>query len=206
MGRRIIGLTGYAQVGKDTVGAVLREEGYERRAFADKMKAQLLLINPWVPDGDHSLVRLVELVGRIGWDRAKAENAEVRRLMQNVGAREVLGQDVWVKALMPELDPNRAYVITDVRFPNEADAIKMKGGQVWRVVRPGVGPLNDSITETAMDGYTDIDYTVVNDGDIAELAQRVEWGLTRPPGAAIDAVRRADDAHFIGGPARWDVV
>jgi hypothetical protein len=211
MGRRIIGLTGYSQVGKDTVAGILKEEGYRRLAFADSIRAVLYATNPIVPDGDHDFVRLQNLVDRIGWERAKVENAEVRRLLQQSGQmqRILVADDIWIRATFRDLRLSRSYVVSDVRLPNEVDAIRERGGEVWRVVRPGVGPVNGHLTETALDGYTAVDYTVVNDGSLVDLEHRVRWGLTRPPGTtAIDAVRRADDAaaHFTGGPARYDVV
>jgi hypothetical protein len=59
-------------------------------------------------------------------------------------------------------------VITDVRFPNEADAIKALGGQIWRVKRLGVGAVNGHVSETAMDGYP-VDQIFVNNGSIDDL-------------------------------------
>lgn len=209
MSRRIIALTGYAQTGKDSVAAALEAEGYERKASGDLVRQVLYAMNPWVPDGDNAMVRLQELVDRIGWERAKVENAEVRRLMQDggtEGARAVLGEDVWINATIATLQPTRLYVVTDARFPNEADLLRGHGAEVWRITRPGVGPLNDHGTETAMDGYL-VDFTIDNCGTLDDLKQRVEWGLSRPYSTtATDAVRRADDAAYTGGPTRWDVV
>lgn len=145
---RLIGLAGYAGSGKDTAADVLVGLGYERRAFAGALK---------------------DLATRIGWDGRKDEAG--RRLLQELGvaARDILGADVWVNALMATLEGPS--VICDVRFPNEVAAIADHGGIVVRIVRPGVTPALGHVSETALD---DLELpTVVNDGDVFGLHARV---------------------------------
>jgi len=148
---RIIGITGYARHGKDTVAAVLtRELGYSRVALADRMKELMLVLDPRV-DIVHRVVRgvnefdevrLSKLVEHVGWEGAK-EYAEVRRLLQVFGTevgREGLGQDVWIEALAKGTKGfygnERKIVIPDVRFTNEAEFIRRMHGEVWGVERP----------------------------------------------------------------------
>jgi hypothetical protein len=57
-------------------------------------------------------------------------------------------------------------------MPNEADAIVDAGGQVIRITRPGVGPVNGHVTERALDGY-DFDGVFANDRTPAALAAEV---------------------------------
>lgn len=138
---RIIGITGYAQHGKDTIAAVLsRELGYSRVALADKMKELLLRLNPIV-DQVHGST-LAEVVNVEGWEAAK-QNLEVRRLLQVFGTevgREGLGEDVWIGALANGTKGfygnERKIVIPDIRFTNEADFIRRCHGEIWGVVRP----------------------------------------------------------------------
>ena len=62
----IIGLSGYAQSGKDTVAEILVEEyGYTRVAFADIIKQAVYLLDPIV---NVSGMRLRYFVDQIGWD------------------------------------------------------------------------------------------------------------------------------------------
>ena len=85
----IIGLTGYARSGKDSVAKVLVDHyGFIRLAFADPIRDLLLEVNPILDKGN----RLSSLVDEYGWDIAKAQ-PEVRRLLQTlgVGARKVFG-------------------------------------------------------------------------------------------------------------------
>lgn len=150
---RIIGITGYAQHGKDTIASVLsRELGYNRVALADQMKAAMLTLNPIAEQlYGNRLATLVELEG---WDEAKKE-PEVRRLLQVFGTevgRNMLGEDVWIEALVRNTKgfyspSERKLVIPDIRFPNEARWIR-RVGELWKVTRPnfdnGVGTSHPS--------------------------------------------------------------
>jgi hypothetical protein len=77
----IIGLSGYAQSGKDTTAELLcLNYKYKRQSFADPMRHALMIINPKLD----SITRLSEYVDDYGWDMAK-QNPEVRRLLQVFG-------------------------------------------------------------------------------------------------------------------------
>ncbi len=65
-------------------------------------------------------------------------------------------------------------VIPDCRFENEARFVVEEGGQVWRIHRPGVGPLNDHPSETALDDH-EFDRHIHNDKTIAALHEHVDW-------------------------------
>ena len=164
----IIGLTGYAQSGKDTFASILVEKyGYSRIAFADKIRDFLYGINPMV--GCSPTGYLQDLVNLVGWDKAKQE-PQVRRLLQDLGisARDLISEDIWVTAALSSVSKDQRIVITDVRFENEAAMIKSMGGQLWRVKRSGVGPVNDHVSESEMDGYK-VDQIFVNNGTLEEL-------------------------------------
>lgn len=169
---RIVGLTGYARHGKDSVAEVLVKYGYERYALADSMKQALLVLDPYVignpdekgkaegPDGFWRPIRLSKLVRHKRWEGAKKE-PEVRRLLQVFGTevgRSMLGEDVWIEALVKSVpnfysDHGPRVVISDVRFLNEARFIRRCRGEVWKVVRPdfdnGVGVTHSSEREIA---------------------------------------------------------
>jgi len=171
----IIGLTGYAQSGKDTVAKILVDNyGYTRVAFADKIRELLYEMAPKVVLGydTHSNVQL--MVDSFGWDKAKT-NPEIRAMLQKLGmgARKVFGDDFWIKqALAPALK-NEKIVVTDVRFTNEANMVTHFGGQIWRVKRLGVEAVNDHISESEMDDYK-VDQIFVNNGTIEDLESLVK--------------------------------
>lgn len=174
----VIGLSGYARAGKDTVAGILADLGWEQRSFAAPLYAALYTMNPLVmsPRCD-AVLHLAGEVDRIGWEAAKDLYPEVRALLQRLGTevgRNQFGADFWVKQATHDLwEPDAPRVVfSDVRFPNEAEACKTLGGQVWRIERPGHGPANGHVSESALDGY-DFDQVIVNLGTIADLAAAV---------------------------------
>ena len=179
---RLVGLCGFARTGKDTVGAYLAERhGYERRAFADKLRELAAAIDPWASDEDFiTHVRYSEALASHGYEKAKDEFPEIRRFLVALGkgVREVLGQNTWVDAVLPDAlpDDHPPLVITDVRYPNEAARIRRLGGEVWYVVRRGVGPANDeedeSIGGILQRGLWDV--VLTNSGTVQDLLDNVE--------------------------------
>lgn len=152
---RIIGITGYAQHGKDTVAAVLvRELGYSRIALGDKLKEAVHRLDPYIADDNVDIVRdlqggFVQLPARLSVllefcdpETVKAL-PEVRRLYQLMGTevgRQLLGEDTWIGALGKEpgvYGSTRKVVIPDIRFPNEAKWVRRMNGEIWKVERPG---------------------------------------------------------------------
>jgi hypothetical protein len=142
----------------------------------------------------------------------------VRELLQKLGTeamRDGLHENVWVNALFADYKSKREllqadgtwiesdtgevdfavsikypkWIITDMRFPNEMDAIKERGGITIRVVRPhgytnphtGVYkemPLSYHPSETALDEAT-FDYEIINDGEIVDLIEKVKTILIK---------------------------
>lgn len=199
----LIGVTGYAQHGKDSIARFLVEEyGFTQMSFAAPLKQLALLVNPYVGyesfDSDRSLeraIRLAEVVEVLGWDDAKTELKEVRRVLQQLGtrAREVLGPDVWVSAFRKtaldeglarwtaddeydsyRLDFVKDVVVSDVRFLNEALMIRGQAGLLWRVDRTGFdnGLGTDHPSEAAV-ATLPVDTVIVNDGTLADLRGEV---------------------------------
>ena len=148
MKHRLVGLAGYAGSGKDTAAEILMAAGYQRLGFADPLK---------------------ELATRIGWDGQKDDAG--RKLLQDLGlgARDVLGDDVWINALLSKV--TGPTVVTDVRFANEVHAIHSHGGVVVRIVRPDTHPALDHISETGIDHLALPE--LVNDADVFELHLRL---------------------------------
>ena len=177
---RAMGLSGYARSGKDTVGGILvAKHGYIRASFADKLKELTLLIDPIVGyPGELDDITLFETVDAVGWGDAK-ENPEVRRLLQAIGTgvRDIIGPDTWVNLAMRDLPDGSKVVFTDARFDSEANAIKAAGGEVWRVERPGHGPVNGHVSETALDAWP-FDAYICNDAGLDVLAHRVAVTVT----------------------------
>lgn len=167
----LIGLMGTAQSGKDTFAGLL---GYRRIAFADALKQVALDCDPtFRPYGAALHHRLSELVGQFGWEYAKKERG-VREFLQNLGAavRQV-DPNFWVRAAFAQYDPDRPTVITDVRYLNEVNTIRSKGGFIVRIDRPGVESPNDHVSEHEWRQVRP-DLSVLNDTTIDRLAAEAD--------------------------------
>lgn len=174
--RHIIGLTGFAQAGKDTFAeSLVHNHGYVRVALADAVRNALYALNPTVRssfDG-RILVELQTLVDIVGWSRAKTEHENVRELLQRFGTeagRDIHGEDCWIniaKAKIEALAPQNV-VVTDVRFPNEAEFIHSLQGEIIEIVRPDFERLNDHDSEQSLPAEV-INWRVSNNGTIEDL-------------------------------------
>ena len=123
----------------------------------------------------------------------------VREFLQKLGTdaiRDGLHTNAWVNALMSDYKKDLSecgtskkgtvvkcskypnWIITDTRFPNEAEAIKKAGGIVIRVDRPGVKPINDHPSETGLDDWK-FDYKIANVSDIKALSLSVQMILEK---------------------------
>jgi len=168
----IIGLSGYAQSGKDTVAELLcLNHGFRRISFALPMRDAIYTLNP-VVDGSN---RVADLVNEYGWDVAKA-NPEVRRLLQVFGTevgRNLFGETFWIDQAFKRADEHERVVFSDVRFPNEAKAIQQRGGDVWRINRHNHQPVNGHTSEHAMDNFL-FKHVIYNDGTLNDLFEECE--------------------------------
>lgn len=117
-----------------------------------------------------------------------------RQALQHYGTeahRRVFADNFWVDQLLPEgrnqYDNDAAWfykwdtginyaVVTDLRFPNEAQRINDLDGMVFRIVRPELDSQSDS---HASEKPLDDDYifdTIVNDSSLNDLRETV-WKL-----------------------------
>lgn len=173
----IVGLAGYARSGKDSAADALESIGFCRIAFADKLREFAYELNPEVDGGPMGVYHLQEVIDRWGWSGYKDSYwaDSIRQQLQFIGTdcvRTILGPDTWVNATFNSIDFSRNFVITDVRFPNEADGIRARGGRIYRIMRAGIGPANEHYSETALDGY-EYDGFIHNDGTLEEFHKNV---------------------------------
>jgi hypothetical protein len=175
----IIGLSGWARTGKDTVAAHLVEKyGFTRMSFAEPMREALLRLDPMVDAAAGFSVRVSDVIEKYGWDGYKESpyGLEIRTLLQLIGTevgREMFGADFWVNYALNSTSDKDKVVFADVRFQNEADAIKRAGGKVIRVERDGVGPANDHVSEHDLNQY-DFDATIYNDLEVEHLHANID--------------------------------
>lgn len=103
----------------------------------------------------------------------------VLQLLGTEGGRDVIHPNIWVNATLGDLKEDDHIIVTDVRFPNEVEGIKRKGGKVIKIIRPSVVSTSTHPSETSLNNYTDWDYVIVNDGTLEDLEAKVKEMLTK---------------------------
>lgn len=200
----LVGLAGKMGAGKDFVFKRLSDLGYRvvRESFADGLRYE---IEDTIGEGMH----LPAL-----WH--KPYTPEVRRLMQWWGTdfRRKEDPNYWLWKLDTRLeayaDENLLVCVTDIRFPNEAEIIKQRGGiiaSVWapaalRAFRLGVpmGELEERDrhpSERSMDNYPAEVILVSEHGSFYPQKGGDVWAdlLARTP-RRDPTTRHSDDAYY----------
>ena len=172
---RLIGITGLAGTGKDTLAEyIMSRFGAKRLALADPIKAILNSIfgfpheawndRKWkesvLPLIGHSPRVLAQTLGT-DWGRA---------LNENIWVSKVLGR--WRESMC------EFTVIPDVRFDNEAVEILRSGGMVIRVERAAAEPVAMHQSEQGVQDQL-IHLSIKNDGTIQELHEAFDRAIVR---------------------------
>lgn len=137
---KIIGITGVARSGKDTLATYLVEHhGFSRIALADPLREFVSSI------ADIPFEQLLDGPAKeqpVDWLGGRTP----RYMMQTLGTewgRNKVDREVWLKVARRRIEKaarwGESVVIPDVRFDNEAEMVRQMGGEVIQVVRPGVG-------------------------------------------------------------------
>lgn len=162
-----------AQSGKTAVANVLATEGFARVPFAAPLKRMAceFLENLGYPEGEAARVVFVdkhEVIPQLG--------VTVRHLLQTLGTewgRTCIDPDVWIHCWAAQARKHQLVVADDVRFPNEAQAIIKRGGQLWKIVRPGLEHDRSHASEGGLDDYDDFTHVIHNDGSLSDLRSKV---------------------------------
>lgn len=176
----LIGICGKKRAGKNTLASLLVElRPYQQLALADGVWDVLLAADPII---DQCVGwRLSQVVAFSGKEAAKQEFPEVRSLLQRLGTdgvRKVIGESTWIdvadKKVKAYLSQGVPVIVTDLRFPNEAEWVRSSGGTVIKIERSG-----EFVDTTGGDGHEsesfieqlDADFTVYNNGDLNKLRE-----------------------------------
>lgn len=182
----LIGLySSVPQSGKSTVANILVTQGYRVIPFAGTLKRMTHLM---LADLGQTPAEVRHSMGA-GKEQPCVLLPEItpRQIMQRLGTdwgRRLIDPELWVRCwkgqTIRSLGDGLCVVADDVRFPNEASAVRDLGGLVIRVLRPGGGSTEhiEHASEGALDGWA-FDHTFVNDGSIDDLAVQVTDFLTQ---------------------------
>lgn len=189
MSAYVIGLTGRARAGKDTVAALVGEMAGTtvlRQGFADKLKLSAARL--FLPE--------CTLGEALAWcDSVKVDGAvstyvedershgdtfwgmSGRQFLQRYGSeahRDVFGIDFWLDAVLPPAGRTDCdlLVIPGVRFENEAQRVLDHDGEVWEIVRPGATSADAHASEDGIPKRM-VTKTIINDGSLDDLRAKV---------------------------------
>ena len=140
----LIGITGLIGSGKSTIGNHLIDSyGFTRESFASSLKDAVAVLFHWdrnLLEGDTEESRSFRETPDPYWSEHLGGTITPRIILQEMGTevmRETVHPDFWILSLMKKLQANTSdIVITDVRFPNEVEAIRKLDGFIVNVVRP----------------------------------------------------------------------
>jgi hypothetical protein len=175
----LIGLTGLAGSGKSEVARVLIEEfGFQRVKFAGPLKNMLrtMLADAGYCDDDRE--RMLE--GDLKEREIPELGVTPRHLMVTLGTewgRDLVHRDIWTRLWAAQAERFEHVVVDDVRFPNEVDLIRARGGKIWRIERPGL--VAGAHASEQLDARAD--FTIVNDRSLEGLRSAIR-GLPRTLG------------------------
>ena len=174
----LIGLTGLAGAGKDTVRQILEQQhGYIGLGFADPIRNMLRTLL-----SDNGISAEWMDARELKEQPIPALGKSYRELAQTLGTewgRKVLGQGFWLNIAAAYIEDITSqtfnplhFVVSDVRFANEADWVRLRGGVIWQVIRPGLDAVRPHVSEQGAASIKPDD-VIYNDGSIDDLADDV---------------------------------
>lgn len=138
----IIGLVGFAGSGKGTVADILvSKHNFTKLAFADAVKDATAAIFGWprsLLEGDTEESRTWREKQDDWWSKKIGKSITPRNMLQLMGTeigRDIIHSNIWIYAMEKRMELYSNVVIADVRFENEIDFIRRKGGFIVRVKR-----------------------------------------------------------------------
>lgn len=192
----VVGLTGKAGSGKDTAAQTLVNRGFCKIALADAVKRAAMDIYGYDTGALWGASEMRNCAAfAMGEPRA-------RHVLQQLGTEfgRALRKDTWIVRLFQEMDtvisksgqtyyPHSGvhpgwhlrtytgFVVPDVRFNNEAEAIRKVGGIVLSIDRPEVGPsVPDHASEQGV--YPGLCADIIfNDEGVPALHAKVEYAV-----------------------------
>lgn len=170
---KLIGITGKAQSGKDSIAKHLwSQHGFTRIALADPLKLaaqQMFALSrdqTWADEVKEDVIPYWGLSPR-----------QIFQLLGTEAAKNAFGPDIWVKRWARSyniLADTDNVVVPDVRFDVEAEYLRSRGGVIIEVKR-GTG-LNGSTGSHASElGLSTLpDFSLSNEGSFDELFASID--------------------------------
>lgn len=136
-----------------------------------KLPADRIVISPDCPDCTATMTQEAE--------RIVISPRTILQLAGTEGGRHIFGTSLWVDVAFRqiELNPEKRFVISDVRFPNEAEAILERKGMLFKIDRPAAGKMTNAPnheSERAMAKFDNWHAVIDNSKDFNHLFKQVD--------------------------------
>ena len=169
---KLIGITGKARSGKDTLAAYgWSRYSFTRIAFADPLKLaaqQMFGLSQEQTWGDHKKEEVIPYWGM--------SPRQMFQLLGNEAVKPVFGADIWIKRwsmIYATLKDTDDIIVPDVRFDHEASHIRSLGGVIVEVQR-GIGLVGSTGDHASERGLSTLpEYTIDNNGTLEDLRVKV---------------------------------
>jgi hypothetical protein len=178
MAKRLIGIYSPApQSGKTFAATVLAHRGFQPVSFAEPLKRMIVefLISLGY-EKDQAL--------KLAWVDKESNlpqlDTTARRLLQTLGTewgRNNVCEDVWVRVWKARAQKHDLVVVDDVRFENEAAAVKESGGELWKIVRPSATHNSSHVSEGGLDSWDGFDVVIENNGTIEDFRAKIDLAI-----------------------------
>ena len=172
----IIGFTGLKQSGKSTASAFLQGQyGFVNLNFKSAMIEEIKKNFPTFLEAEANTHKCsVD-------DLFTSKPGSFRQFLQNYGTelRRGFDSNYWVNRWLATanklwMSDQKNIVVDDVRFLNEAEAIRIAGGKIIRIVRKGQDTPDSHSSETEM-AFIKPDQTIeVGEGEVVLLCDKLK--------------------------------
>ncbi len=178
---RIVAFLGPKSVGKDTSADFLvKKYGYQKYALADPMKKAVQLLFNF---SDEQLWGDKKEILDPFWQVTPREIMQfigIDVLFNELGDRfphlsKVDGKTFYIRSFetCTQKFPDDLFVISDLRMQEDVTALRKMGAVIIRLERPGVTATDSHISEESVNSVTGYDYTIINNGTIEELEEKI---------------------------------
>ena len=102
-------------------------------------------------------------------------NISYRQLLQSLGeaVRGQINENFWVQSMLATYEDSDFWIVSDVRYRNEADELLSRHALLIRVERPVLSE-DTHQSEVDLDSYDKFSFTIENDGTLEDLFNTVK--------------------------------
>lgn len=192
----VIGFCGRMRSGKTELANICEAHGYEKLSFALPLKhlsCKLLGMTMDELNENKNAGTTVDVSFTEAFCREISEftslpptdvekiacgrkTSQIRDFLQFLGTDIIRAcdNDWHVKRVMEMIEPGKDYVIDDVRFTNELQALRKAGADLWFIIRPQIDVMSSHPSETSIKWQDCFPNIILNTGTLSYLKFRWE--------------------------------